>query len=124
MPARDTSSAACIEFGRSSAVSKPRFAISVPSARHVDTRPTDTRRHGDVRIGRGPPDIIDGRQRHDGVAEPVRRQNDQALHRVVPCVLSMKQTPPPLLSVVMPVYNERTTIDEIVRRVLAVPLRI
>jgi len=30
----------------------------------------------------------------------------------------------PVLSVVMPVYNERTTIDEIVRRVLAVPLRI
>ena len=30
----------------------------------------------------------------------------------------------PLLSVVMPVYNERSTIDEIVRRVLAVPLRI
>ena len=30
----------------------------------------------------------------------------------------------PLLSVVMPVYNERTTIDEIVRRVLAIPLRI
>jgi glycosyltransferase involved in cell wall biosynthesis len=30
----------------------------------------------------------------------------------------------PLLSVVMPVYNERTTIDEIVRRVLAVPVRI
>ena len=30
----------------------------------------------------------------------------------------------PLLSVVMPVYNERTTIDEIVDRVLAVPLRI
>jgi glycosyltransferase involved in cell wall biosynthesis len=30
----------------------------------------------------------------------------------------------PLLSVVMPVYNERTTIDEIARRVLAVPLRI
>ena len=30
----------------------------------------------------------------------------------------------PLLSIVMPVYNERTTIDEIVRRVLAVPLRI
>jgi glycosyltransferase involved in cell wall biosynthesis len=30
----------------------------------------------------------------------------------------------PLLSVVMPAYNERTTIDEIVRRVLAVPLRI
>jgi glycosyltransferase involved in cell wall biosynthesis len=29
-----------------------------------------------------------------------------------------------MLSVVMPVYNERTTIDEIVRRVLAVPLRI
>ena len=30
----------------------------------------------------------------------------------------------PQLSVVMHVYNERTTIDEIVRRVLAVPLRI
>jgi glycosyltransferase involved in cell wall biosynthesis len=30
----------------------------------------------------------------------------------------------PLLSVVMPVYNERTTIDAIVRRVVAVPLRI
>jgi glycosyltransferase involved in cell wall biosynthesis len=30
----------------------------------------------------------------------------------------------PLLSVVMPVFNERETIDEIVRRVLAVPLRI
>jgi glycosyltransferase involved in cell wall biosynthesis len=30
----------------------------------------------------------------------------------------------PLLSVVMPVYNERATLDEIVARVLAVPLRI
>jgi glycosyltransferase involved in cell wall biosynthesis len=30
----------------------------------------------------------------------------------------------PLLSVVMPVYNERSTIEEIVRRVLAVPMRI
>jgi glycosyltransferase involved in cell wall biosynthesis len=30
----------------------------------------------------------------------------------------------PLLSVVMPVYNERTTIEEIVGRVLSVPLRI
>jgi len=30
----------------------------------------------------------------------------------------------PLLSVVMPVYNERATIDEIIARVLAVPLRI
>jgi glycosyltransferase involved in cell wall biosynthesis len=30
----------------------------------------------------------------------------------------------PLLSVVMPCYNERSTIEEIVRRVLAVPLRI
>jgi glycosyltransferase involved in cell wall biosynthesis len=29
----------------------------------------------------------------------------------------------PLLSVVMPVYNERETIEEIVRRVLAVPVR-
>jgi glycosyltransferase involved in cell wall biosynthesis len=30
----------------------------------------------------------------------------------------------PLLSVVMPAYNERATIDEIIRRVLAVPMRI
>jgi glycosyltransferase involved in cell wall biosynthesis len=30
----------------------------------------------------------------------------------------------PLLSVVMPVYNERTTVEEIIARVLAVPLRI
>jgi glycosyltransferase involved in cell wall biosynthesis len=30
----------------------------------------------------------------------------------------------PLLSVVMPAYNERNTIEEMVRRVLAVPLRI
>ena len=30
----------------------------------------------------------------------------------------------PLLSVVMPVYNERATIDEIIARVLQVPLRI
>ena len=30
----------------------------------------------------------------------------------------------PLLSVVMPVFNERTTIDEIVDRVLAVPMRV
>jgi glycosyltransferase involved in cell wall biosynthesis len=30
----------------------------------------------------------------------------------------------PLLSVVMPVFNERSTIEEIVRRVLAVPIRI
>ena len=37
-----------------------------------------------------------------------------------------RQTPlrDPLLSVVMPAYNERQTIEEIVRRVLAVPLRI
>ena len=30
----------------------------------------------------------------------------------------------PLLSVVMPVYNERDTIDEIVSRVLAIPMRV
>ena len=30
----------------------------------------------------------------------------------------------PLLSVVMPCYNERSTIEEIIRRVLAVPLRV
>ena len=30
----------------------------------------------------------------------------------------------PLLSVVMPVFNERTTVEQIIRRVLAVPMRI
>jgi glycosyltransferase involved in cell wall biosynthesis len=30
----------------------------------------------------------------------------------------------PLLSVVMPVYNERTTVEQIIRRVMAVPMRI
>lgn len=32
--------------------------------------------------------------------------------------------PDPLVSVVMPVFNERTTVDAIIRRVVAVPLRI
>lgn len=38
----------------------------------------------------------------------------------------MKATPlpDPLLSVIMPVYNEESTIEEIVSRVLAVPLRV
>jgi glycosyltransferase involved in cell wall biosynthesis len=42
-------------------------------------------------------------------------------------VTARRRTPPlvdPLLSVVMPAYNERDTIEEIIRRVLAVPLRI
>ena len=40
--------------------------------------------------------------------------------------MSRRPTPisDPLLSVVMPAYNERDTIEEIIRRVLAVPLRI
>jgi glycosyltransferase involved in cell wall biosynthesis len=42
--------------------------------------------------------------------------------------MSSRRPPPlppdPVLSVVMPVYNERTTVEEIIRRVLAVPLRI
>ena len=32
--------------------------------------------------------------------------------------------PDPLLSVVMPVFNEHGTIEEIIRRVMSVPLRI
>jgi glycosyltransferase involved in cell wall biosynthesis len=49
----------------------------------------------------------------------------------VPHVVSVTETRPragplvdPLVSVVMPAYNERGTIEEIVRRVLAVPLRV
>jgi glycosyltransferase involved in cell wall biosynthesis len=41
--------------------------------------------------------------------------------------MTRRSVPPlvdPLLSVVMPVYNERDTIEEIVRRVLAVPIRL
>ena len=30
----------------------------------------------------------------------------------------------PLLSVVMPIYNERATVEEIIDRVLAVPIRV
>ncbi len=38
---------------------------------------------------------------------------------------SVRAVPPdPLLSVVMPVFNERTTVEAIIRRVLAVPLRL
>lgn len=37
---------------------------------------------------------------------------------------SVAVPPDPLLSVVMPVFNERTTAEEIIRRVLAVPVRI
>ena len=44
---------------------------------------------------------------------------DGALQRTAPRVPR-----DPLLSVVMPVYNERSTIEEIIRRVLAVPMRI
>jgi glycosyltransferase involved in cell wall biosynthesis len=35
----------------------------------------------------------------------------------------LKPLADPLLSVVMPVYNESQTIEEIIRRTLAVPLR-
>ncbi len=41
--------------------------------------------------------VGDGRQRHDGVAQPVWREDDQTLHRVVRSK--------------SPVTNERTTID-------------
>jgi glycosyltransferase involved in cell wall biosynthesis len=43
----------------------------------------------------------------------------------VPPKLVPRRTPlsDPLLSVIMPVFNERATVEEIVRRVLAVPLR-
>src|SRR4029079_17080469 len=74
---------------------------------------------------------------HDGVAQPVGRKNHQPRrHRQLPIAgcgtvsASMATARPaplpanPLLSVVMPVYNERTTVEEIIRRVLAVPLRI
>ncbi|HUL76170.1 MAG TPA: glycosyltransferase, partial [Vicinamibacteria bacterium] len=42
-----------------------------------------------------------------------------------PAKIVPRRTPlaDPLLSVVMPVYNERPTVEEIVGRVLAVPLR-
>jgi len=43
----------------------------------------------------------------------------------VPARIQPRRTPlrDPLLSVVMPVYNEHATVEEIVRRVLAVPVR-
>src|SRR5262249_46366182 len=65
-----------------------------------------------------------------GVAD---RAADRAADRPValrrrPRAPSGRMTEPvphdPLLSVVMPVYNERSTIETIIRRVLAVPMRI
>jgi glycosyltransferase involved in cell wall biosynthesis len=49
-------------------------------------------------------------------ASAVRSMSLAARSRLVPL--------DPLLSVVMPVFNERDTIEEIIRRVLAVPMRI
>ena len=37
----------------------------------------------DARMRRGAADVGDRRQRHDGVAQPVRRKDDQMLHRVL-----------------------------------------
>ena len=74
------------------------------------------------------PAIFDGRNIYNpGVLReprlPLRgdRPAVTAPERIVP-----RRTPlaDPLLSVVMPVYNERATVEEIVGRVLAVPLRI
>src|SRR4051812_40712466 len=82
------------------------------------------------------PYVRNRRERHHRVAEPVRRQNEQPPHWRHPAAgcgtvrlsMSTGRIPPlpanALLSVVMPVYNERTTVEEIIRRVLAVPLRI
>src|SRR5262249_16289563 len=83
-------------------------------------------RHGHAHAGRRPAHVGDRRLRHDGIAEPVRREDDEVVHGVVRFSASpfRMRYENPLLSVVMPVYNERTTIEEIVRRVLGVPLRI
>src|SRR5581483_7265388 len=83
-----------------------------------------TRGDGDRRVRLRAAHVRDRRQRHHGVAQPVRREDDQPLIHVVRLLVPMPTLKDPLLSVVMPVYNERTTIDEIIRRVLAVPLRI
>ena len=47
----------------------------------------------------------------------VRRRDERLMSRI------QGQLTDPLLSVVMPCYNERETIEEIIRRVLAVPIR-
>jgi glycosyltransferase involved in cell wall biosynthesis len=49
--------------------------------------------------------------------ERLRRKGDRLMSRL------KGQLADPLLSVVMPSYNERDTIEEIIRRVLAVPVR-
>ena len=66
----------------------------------------------------------DRRDRRDGVALAGRAP--AGLSRTVKRLMSRLkgQLKDPLLSVVMPVYNEQATIEEIIRRVLAVPLRI
>ena len=83
------------------------------------------------RAGHRAPHVGDRRQRHDGVAQPVRREMMTETLSIRSWV-SMHQassgadarSADPLLSVVMPVFNERNTIEEIIRRVLAVPMRI
>src|SRR5262249_13014533 len=101
--------------------------------------------HDDRGLAQVLPHIGNRRQRHHGVAQPVGGEDHQPLHSRFPPVrltpdtttagggtVSASMTPArpaplpanPLLSVVMPVYNERTTVEEIIRRVLAVPLRI
>src|SRR5262249_12613124 len=53
-----------------------------------------------------------------GVASNASARVQRVMKRAVAGMI-----PDPLVSVVMPAYNERQTIEEIVRRVLAVPLR-
>ncbi len=76
-------------------------------------------RHAAVFDGRN---IYDPRVLHD-LGLPLRgdRPAVTAAAKIVP---RRTPIPDPLLSVVMPVYNERATVEEIVGRVLAVPLRI
>jgi glycosyltransferase involved in cell wall biosynthesis len=93
-----------------------------------DRRYRCPRRNRDHRVLRAAADVGDRWKGHHGVTQPVRREDDEALHAVVRFSVKrgipIMSNPNPLLSVVMPVYNERTTVEEIIRRVLAVPLRI
>jgi len=48
-----------------------------------ERRDTSARGDGEVRAIQAAADVGDRRQRHDGVAEPVWREDDQTLHRVL-----------------------------------------
>ena len=68
---------------RSSPAPAARSCRRSPGTSAKQRRDRGARRHRDRRAGRGAAHVGDRRQRHDGVAQPVGREDDQTLHRVL-----------------------------------------